>query len=97
MAAVGNAPRYLDTGLWRGGEQRPVDLEDEIAMALDVGAPNGADLGELAASGIRQIGERRHAHSSRTQSTIAFQNGVSRSDCQLGRSKIDIPMYAALA
>ncbi len=97
MGTVRNAPRHVDAGLWRGGEQRTIDLEDEIAVALDVRAPDGADLGELSPGRLRQVRERCQRHSSRTQSTIGCQNGVSRSDCQLGRSKIDMPMNAAFA
>ena len=97
MGAVTDAPSHFDTGFRRRSEQRPIDLEHHVAVALDLGAPDGADLGELAAGRLRQVGERRHAHSSRTQSTIGFQNGVSRSDCQVGRSKIDMPMNAAFA
>ena len=97
MSAVGDAPRHLDAGFRRGGEQRPIDLQHEVPVPLDVGAPDRPDLGERAARRLRQVGEGFQRHSSCTQSTIGFQNGVSRSDCQLGRSKIDIPMNAAFA
>ena len=97
MRAVRDALCHVDAGFRRGGEQRAVDLENEIAVALDVGTPDGTDLGELAPGRLRQVGQRRQRHSSRTQSTIGCQNGVSRSDCQLGRSKIDMPMNAAFA
>ena len=55
MVAVNEAPAHLDARLRRGGEQRTIDLHDDIPVVLNVGAPDRADLGESAAVGRRQI------------------------------------------
>jgi hypothetical protein len=55
VAAVGDAALDVDAGFRCCGEQRAVDVEDDVAVALDVGAPDGADLAERLAGGRRQV------------------------------------------